>query len=55
MISENITEQQFIVQVLERDIWNIYKAQLVIARSIRSEESVVVGSGVYSFNSKRFN
>jgi len=32
MISENITKQQFIIQVLERDIRNIYKAQLAIAQ-----------------------
>jgi hypothetical protein len=32
MISENITKQQFIIQVLERDLNNIYKAQLAIAR-----------------------
>jgi len=32
MISENITKQQFIVQVLDRDIRNIYKAQLAIAQ-----------------------
>ncbi len=32
MISENITKSQFIVQVLERDINNIYRAQLLIAR-----------------------
>jgi hypothetical protein len=32
MITENITKQQFIVQVLERDVQNIYKAQLAIAR-----------------------
>jgi len=32
MISDNITKQDFIIQVLERDIRNIYKAQLVIAQ-----------------------
>ena len=32
MISDNLTKQQFIVQVLERDISNIYKAQLAIAQ-----------------------
>ena len=32
MITDNITKQQFIVQVLERDIRNIYKAQLAIAK-----------------------
>jgi len=32
MISENITKQQFIIQVLERDVRNIYKAQLAIAQ-----------------------
>lgn len=32
MISDNITKSQFVVQVLERDIENIYKAQLLIAR-----------------------
>jgi hypothetical protein len=32
MISEKITKQQFIVQVLERDIRNIYRVQLAIAQ-----------------------
>jgi len=32
MISQNITKQEFIVQVLERDIQNIYNAQLAIAQ-----------------------
>ena len=32
MISENISKQGFIIQVLERDIRNIYKAQLAIAQ-----------------------
>ena len=32
MISEKITKQQFIVQILERDVRNIYKAQLAIAQ-----------------------
>jgi len=32
MISDNITKQDFIIQVLERDIRNIYKAQLAIAQ-----------------------
>ena len=32
MISDNITKQDFIVQVLERDVRNIYKAQLAIAQ-----------------------
>ncbi|MDR0681170.1 MAG: hypothetical protein LBG15_04870 [Dysgonamonadaceae bacterium] len=32
MISENITKQEFIVQVLERDLNNIYKAQRLIAQ-----------------------
>jgi len=32
MISDNITKQDFIVQVLERDVHNIYKAQLAIAQ-----------------------
>jgi len=32
MITDNITKQQFIVQVLERDVRNIYKAQLAIAQ-----------------------
>ena len=32
MISENITKQQFIIQVLERDVRNIYKTQLAIAQ-----------------------
>jgi hypothetical protein len=32
MISKDITKGQFIVQMLERDINNIYKAQLAIAR-----------------------
>ena len=32
MISENITKQQFIIEVLQRDLNNIYKAQLGIAR-----------------------
>lgn len=32
MISANITKQQFVIQVLERDLNNIYKAQLAIAR-----------------------
>jgi len=32
MISDNITKQDFIVQILERDVRNIYKAQLVIAQ-----------------------
>jgi len=32
MISEKITKQEFIIQVLERDIRNIYKAQLAIAQ-----------------------
>jgi len=31
MISEKISKQGFIIQVLERDIQNIYKAQLAIA------------------------
>ena len=33
MISENITKQQFIIEVLQRDLNNIYKAQLAIARN----------------------
>ena len=32
MISDNITKQAFIIQVLERDVRNIYKAQLAIAK-----------------------
>lgn len=32
MISEGISKQEFIIQVLQRDINNIYKAQLAIAR-----------------------
>ena len=32
MISDKFTRQQFIVQVLERDVRNIYKAQLAIAQ-----------------------
>jgi len=32
MISDNITKQVFIIQVLERDVRNIYKAQLAIAQ-----------------------
>ena len=32
MISENITKQQFIIQVLERDITRIFAAQLAIAQ-----------------------
>ena len=32
MLSENITKQQFIIQILERDIRNIFKAQLAIAQ-----------------------
>jgi len=32
MISSNITKQEFITQVLERDIRNIYQSQLLIAQ-----------------------
>ena len=32
MISEGITKQQFIIQVLERDVKNIYRAQELIAK-----------------------
>lgn len=32
MISDKITKQQFIIQVLERDLANIYNVQLAIAR-----------------------
>jgi len=32
MISDNITKQDFIIQVLERDVRNIYKTQLAIAQ-----------------------
>ncbi|MDR0541606.1 MAG: hypothetical protein LBH19_05265 [Dysgonamonadaceae bacterium] len=32
MISDNITKQDFVVRVLERDVKNIYKAQLLIAQ-----------------------
>jgi hypothetical protein len=32
MITENITKQQFVIQVLERDVRNIYNAQLAIAK-----------------------
>lgn len=33
MISENITKQEFVIQILQRDLKNIYKAQLAIARN----------------------
>ncbi len=33
MISENITKQEFVIQILQRDLNNIYKAQLAIARN----------------------
>lgn len=33
MITQNITKQDFIVRVVERDIKNIYHAQLAIAQS----------------------
>jgi hypothetical protein len=31
MITENLSKQEFIIRVLERDVRNIYKAQLLIA------------------------
>ncbi|MDR0829020.1 MAG: hypothetical protein LBN95_02785 [Prevotellaceae bacterium] len=33
MITQNITKQDFIINVIERDIKNIYRAQLAIAQS----------------------
>ena len=32
MITQNITKQDFMVNVIERDIKNIYRAQLLIAQ-----------------------